>query len=134
MYPAPLNTSRGLIKTILLSLLTFGIYSIVLYSGMSTDINIIATRYDGRKTMHYCLLLFLMAPLTCGIAAFIWCHRLCDRMGNELRRRGIAYQFGAGSFWGWNILGSVIGIGPFIFLHKLCKAMNLLCADYNMRG
>ena len=134
MYPAPLNTSRGLIKTILLSLLTFGIYSIVLYSGMSTDINIIATRYDGRKTMHYCLLLFLVAPLTCGIAAFIWCHRLCDRMGNELRRRGIAYRFGAGSFWGWNILGSVIGIGPFIFLHKLCKAMNLLCADYNMRG
>ena len=26
------------------------------------------------------------------------------------------------------------GLGPLIYLHKLCKAMNLLCADYNARG
>ena len=129
-----LQTNRGMLKTILLSILTFGIYSIVVYSGISSDINTIASRYDGRKTMHYCLLLFLVMPITGGIAAFIWSHRLCARMGNELRRRGIAYSFGAGSFWGWNILGSAFGIGPFIFLHKLCKAMNLLCADYNARG
>ena len=134
MQPAPLNTNRGMVKTILLSLFTFGIYGIVVYSGISTDINIIATRYDGKKTMHYCLLLFLVAPITCGIAAFVWCHRLCARMGDELRRRGIAYDFGAGTFWGWNILGSLIVVGPFIFLHKLCKVMNFLCADYNARG
>ena len=129
-----LQTNRGMLKTILLSLLTFGIYSIVVYSGISSDINTIASRYDGKKTMHYCLLFFLVIPITGGIAAFIWSHRLCKRMGNELCRRGIAYSFGAGSFWGWNILGSLIGVGPFIFLHKLCKAMNLLCADYNARG
>lgn len=134
MHPAPLKTNRGMVKTILLSLFTFGIYGIVFYSTLSTDINIIATRYDGRKTMHYCLLLFVIAPITCGIAAFVWIHRLCARMGDELRRRGIPYDFGAGSFWGWNVLGSLIVVGPFIFLHKLCKTMNLLCADYNARG
>ena len=47
---------------------------------------------------------------------------------------GIAYSFGAGTLWGWCALGSLIGVGPFIFLHKLCKSMNLLCADYNARG
>ena len=134
MHPAPLKTNRGMVKTILLSLFTFGIYGIVFYSTLSTDINIIATRYDGRKTMHYCLLLFVIAPITCGIPALVWIHRLCARMGDELRRRGIPYDFGAGSFWGWNVLGSLIVVGPFIFLHKLCKAMNLLCADYNARG
>lgn len=134
MNTAPLKTNRGMLKLILLSLFTFGIYSIVFYSGISTDINIIAHRYDGKKTMHFCLLFFLIMPITGGIAGFIWSHRLCSRMGNELRRRGIAYHFDAGSFWGWNILGSLIGIGPFIFLHKLCKAMNLLSADYNVRG
>jgi len=129
-----MKTNRGMIKTILLSIITFGIYGIVFYSNISTDINIIATRYDGKKTMHYCLLFFLVAPITCGIAAIVWSHRICARIGNELRRRGIAYSFGAGSFWGWNIFGSLIGVGPFIFLHKLCKSMNLLCADYNARG
>ncbi len=39
--------------------ITFGNYGIVFYSNISTDINIIATRYDGKKTMHYCLLLFV---------------------------------------------------------------------------
>ena len=131
---AALKTNRGMIKAILLSIITFGIYGIVFYSNISTDINIIATRYDGKKTMHYCLLIFLVAPITLGIGAIVWGHRICARIGNELRRRGVAYSFGAGSYWGWGFFGSLIGVGPFIFLHKLCKAMNLLCADYNARG
>ena len=135
MTPArPLKTNRGMIKLLLLGLITFGIYPLVFYSNLSTDINIIATRYDGKKTMHFCLLLFIVAPLTLGIAAIVWSHRICARIGNELCRRGIAYRFGAGSFWGWNVLGCLIFVGPFIFLHKLCKAMNLLSADYNARG
>ena len=129
-----LKTNRGLLKTILLSIITFGIYGLVLYSGISSDINLIASRYDGKKTMHYCLLMFIVAPLTLGIGAIVWCHRISARIGNELSRRGISYAFGAGSFWGWNVLGSLIAVGPFIYLHKLCKAMNLLCADYNQKG
>ena len=130
-----LKTNRGLIKLLLLSFITFGIYAIVFYSNLSTDINLVATRYDGKKTMHFCLLFFIVGPLTLGIATIIWSHRICARIGNELARRGVAYSFGAGSFWGWNVLGSLLfGIGPFIFLHKLCKAMNLLCADFNARG
>ena len=131
---AQLNTKRGLLKFILLSIITFGIYSIVYYSSISSDINQIASRYDGKKTMHYCLLMFVVAPLTFGIAGIVWCHRISARIGNELSRRGISYSFGAGTFWGWNVLGALIGVGPFIYLHKLSKAMNLLCADYNVKG
>ncbi len=129
-----LKTNRGMVKAILLNLITLGIYSIVFYSGISSDINIIASRYDGRKTMHYCLLTFVVVPLTCGIAGLVWCHRISARIGNELSRRGIGYSFGAGSFWGWNVMGSLIGIGPFVYLHKLCKAMNLLSEHYNVNG
>ncbi len=137
VYTAPvghLKTNRGLLKTILLSLITFGIYPIVMYSGISTDINLVASRYDGKKTMHYCLLLFIVAPLTLGIGSLVWCHRISNRIGNELIRRGIGYSFGAGTFWGWNVLGALIGVGPLVYVHKLCKAMNLLCADYNQNG
>lgn len=131
---AQLNTKRGLLKFILLTIVTFGIYSIVYFSSISSDINQIASRYDGKKTMHFCLLTFLVAPITFGIAGIVWYHKISARIGNELSRRGISYSFGAGSFWGWNVLGSFIGVGPFIYLHKLSKAMNLLCADYNVKG
>ena len=129
-----LKTNRGLLKYILLSLITLGIYGLVVMSSISTDINTIASKYDGKKTMHYLLIYFIFSWLTFGIAPIVWLHRISARIGNELKRRGIAYSFGAGSFWGWGILGSFIVVGPFIYMHKLLKAMNLLSADYNARG
>ncbi len=129
-----LKTNRSLLKFILLSLITFGIYGIVVMSNVSSDINTIASRYDGKKTMHYCLVLFIFSWLTLGIVPLVWGHRLANRIGAELRRRGINYQFGAGTFWGWGILGTFIIVGPFIYSHKLLKSMNLLSADYNVNG
>ena len=129
-----LSTNYSLVKMIFLNLITFGIYSIVIDSRMGTDINTAAGRYDGKKTMHYCLLVFIITPITFGIGAIVWSHKISNRIGKELARRGINYSFGAGTFWGWNVLGALIGVGPFIYLHKLCKAMNLLCADFNEKG
>ena len=128
------KTNYSMIKTILLSIITFDIYALVVYSNMSTDINVIASKYDGKKTMHFCLIFFIFSWLTCGIAPIVWYHRLSARIGKELARRGIAYRFGAGSFWGWNVLGAFILVGPFVYLHKLCKAMNLLGEDYKVNG
>ena len=130
----PLKTNRGLLKYILLSIITFGIYPLVIMSCISSDINIIASRYDGKKTMHFCLLAFIFSWLTLGIAPIVWYHRISARIGKELARRGIAYSFGAGSFWGWNVLGAFIVVGPFIYLYKLLDAMNKLSADYNVKG
>lgn len=49
-YAAPnyqLPTQRGLLKMVVFGFLTFGIYPIVVYSLISTEINIVASRYDG---------------------------------------------------------------------------------------
>lgn len=130
-----LKTNKGLLKFILLSIITLGIYAIVFYSSISNDINVVASRYDGKKTMHYCLLYFLIGPITLGIAYIVWFHKISARIGNELNRRGISYSFGAGSYWLWNVLGSLLfGVGPFVYLHKLAKAVNLMNADYNEKG
>lgn len=129
-----LKTNRGLLKFVLLTIVTLGIYSIVFFSSVSEDVNAIAGRYDGKKTMHYCLLCFLVGPITCGIGALVWFHRISARIGAELTRRGLNYSFGAGTYWGWNVLGSLIVVGPFVYLYKLCSAMNQLAADYNARG
>lgn len=129
-----LKTNKGLVKYILLGLITFGIYPLVVMSSVSTDINIIASRYDGRKTMHYCLLWFIIAPITLGIGSLVWHHRISERIKSELVRRNIAYNFSATTYWLWGIVGSLIVIGPFVFMHKMFKAMNLLAADYNLNG
>ena len=129
-----LKTNKGLIKTILLSIITFGIYPLVVMSSVSESINIVASRYDGKKTMHFCLLAFIVAPITLGIAGLVWYHRVSNRIGNELARRGVAYNFSAADFWLWGIIGSIIFIGPLVYLHKLFRATNLLCANYNING
>ena len=129
-----LRTNRGLVKYILLSIITFGIYGIVVMSHISEEINTVAGKYDGKHTMHYCLILFIFSWLTLGICPIVWEHKLCNRMGNELSRRNIGYSFNAGTFWLWGVLGSLIIVGPFVFVHKFFKSMNLLAADYNARG
>ena len=129
-----LRTNRSMVKFYLLSFVTLGIYGLVLMSHVSVEINHIASQHDGRRTMHYCLMLFLLSWLTLGIYPLIWYRNLCSRIGDELYRRNINYKFGVGCYWGWNIFGSLIIVGPFIFCHKFLKAMNKLCDDYNING
>lgn len=129
-----LRTNRSMLAYIFLSLITLGIYGLVVMSHISTEINHIATKHDGRNTVHYCLMVFLLSWLTLGIYPLIWYSQICSRMGNELVRRGIPYNFGAGHFWGWYIIGSLILIGPLVFYHNFFTAMNKLCEDYNKRG
>ena len=132
---AQLKTNRGMLKFILLTAITLGIYGIVCMTKSTNDVNTICSRYDNKKSMHYCLLTFIVAPITCGIAGLVWNNNICARMGNELNRRGCSYQFGAGTFWGWGFFGSLLfGVGPLVFMHKFFKALNILAADYNVKG
>ena len=128
-----LPTGRGLGKMFWLGLLTFGIYPMVIMSRIPEEMNMVASRYDGQRTQQYYWMLVLTS-LTFGIYPIIWTHNLCNRMGNELRRRNIMYQFDASTFWLWNVLGSLILVGPFIYTHKMMKAMNLINLNYNEKG
>ncbi|MBR5939111.1 DUF4234 domain-containing protein [Candidatus Saccharibacteria bacterium] len=129
-----LRTNRGLLKYLVFSLLTLGIYGIVVMSRISTEINIIASKHDYRNTTHYCLMVFLLSWLTLGIYPLIWWSNISSRIGYELESRNLPYKFGAGHFWGWDFFGSLIIVGPFIFMHQFFKAMNILCTHYNKCG
>ncbi len=134
MYTAQLKTDRAMWKVILFNIITCGIYSIIFYSSLGTDINTIARRRDGKETMHYCLVLFLLGPITCNIFTLVWFHGISQRIGDEARARGIYTDFGSSTYWLWGILGSLILVGPFIYTHKLCTTMNQLCETYNRTG
>lgn len=130
-----LDENRGFWKYFLLSIVTLGVYSIIVWTRMVKDVNTIATPYDNRHTKHYCLMFFLLSWVTLGIYSLVWHSNLASRVKNELFRRGIDYKFGVGTFWGWGFFGRLLlGIGPLIYVAKLIKSMNLLCHDYNLKG
>ena len=157
-----LDENRSVLKLILLSIVTLGIYLIIFFYYVGDDVNIIAGRYDRKTTMNYFLLAVppLVVPpllLLTGvvpemtmvlpfpnaviivfsfgvpfvIAMFVWMHRVSNRIGVELKRRGLGYEFSARHYWLWFALGSLIIVGPFVYIHKLCKAMNMLAEDYH---
>lgn len=159
-----LPTRRGLGKMIIFSILTLGIYPFVIWSRLVTEINITASRYDGKRTLSFFGMLML-SSITLGILPIVWTHRLCTRIGDELQRRGLDFGFGARDFWLWCMLLSflcgvcsgaasalfaafenywILGVllvlallcivGPLVFLHKLLKSVNLINDDFNRNG
>ncbi len=128
-----LKTNRTLLRVLLLSLVTFGIYGIVANTKLSKDLNRIASGRDGRKTMNFCLAL-LLGAVTAEVVMLVWFHKISNRIGKELEARGISYPISASTFWGWFCLGSLLfGVGPFVYLHKFYQSMSLLAADYNAK-
>jgi uncharacterized membrane protein len=130
-YKAPkLKTDRSMWKLILLNVLTLGIYSIIFFIPFSFDLDKIAPKSDRSKTMNY-LAAFVLSMFTFSIVLLVWHYHIAGRVNEALAKRKISYEFGTDSFWTWYFFGSLILIGPFVYFHKLCKAMNLLCAHYN---
>ena len=128
---APLRTERSFAAYFFLNIITFGIYALVQVTHISEEINLIASKHDGKHTMNFLWMFFIFNWLTCGIATLVWYHRISNRIGDELRRRGVQSDFSADTFWLWYILGSLIWIGPFVYVYKRINAMNQLNALYN---
>jgi len=64
----------------------------------------------------------------------VWEHNISGRIGNEINRRDLDYKISSADYWLWCILGAFIIVGPFIYIHKKCTAMNKLATDYNVNG
>ena len=130
-YQAPkLSTDRNMWKLMLLNILTLGLYSIVFFISFSFDIDKAAPKRDGSRTMNF-LFAYILSLFTFSIVIDVWHYHIAQRVEEGLSERKINYDFGTKDFWGWFFFGSFILVGPFVYFHKLCKAMNLLCEDYN---
>ena len=130
-YVAPkLKTNRSVWKFILFSILTLGFYEIIFFIPLSFDLDKVSPSRDRSKTMNY-LTAWILSLFTFKIVIHIWNYMFVSRVADALSERGIDYKFGTSDFWIWLLLGSFIIVGPFVYVHKLCKAMNLLCESYN---
>ncbi len=128
--PRKLEEKRNFWKWLILSLLTLGVYDIIFFMSFSFDVDKLASRHDGKKTLNYAFV-FLLSLFTFSIVKLCWLYEITGRISEELSRRGIEYEFSTSDFWIWQVVGSLYFVGPFIFHFKLIKAMNLLCTDYN---
>ena len=131
--PAKLTTDRSMWKLMLFNILTVGIYSIFFFLPFSFDIDKVAPNGDRSRTMNY-LFAYVLSLFTFSIVLDIWHYQIAERVEDALLVRNIDYEFGKRDFWLWFILGSFILVGPFVYFHKLCTAMNLLCRDYNEKS
>ncbi len=133
-YKAPkLETNRSMWKLMLLNILTLGVYSIIFFIPFSFDLDKIAPKSDHSKTMNF-LFAYIFSLFTFSIVIVIWHYHIAVRVEEALSERNIDCEFGTKDFWIWYFLGSFILVGPFVYFHKLCKAMNLLCEDYNEKA
>jgi len=125
-----LKDDRGLISYILLSLITFGIYSYYFIYTLARDVNT-ACQGDGEKTPGL-LPLILLSIVTCGIYSWIWYYKLGNRLAVNAPRYGLHFQEDGTTLLLWLILGSFLcGIGPFVAMHIMIKNTNGICNAYN---
>jgi hypothetical protein len=123
---------RSLLVTIILSIITFGIYWLFWIHKVAADMNTICAG-DGKKTRG--LIAYLVfGCITLGIYNLIWLFMLGDRLQDAAPRYGLAFKEGGGSLLLWTILGSFIVVGPFIALYIIIKNINALAEKYNAAG
>ena len=128
--PPKLQTNRNIWKFMILNILTLGIYGIVFFISLSFDLDKVDPKRERGKTMNY-LVAYILSMFTFAIVMDIWHYHIAGRVEEALERRNIDYNFNTSDFWKWFLFGSLIFVGPFIYFHKLCTAMNLLCQSYN---
>jgi hypothetical protein len=119
-------------KLMLFNVLTLGVYSVLFFIPFSFDLDLVAPKPDRSKTMNF-LFAYILSLFTFSIVVTVWHYHIAERVEEALAERGIEYDFGTSDFWGWGIIGGLFIVGTFVYYHKLCCAMNLLCEDYNKK-
>jgi len=122
-----------MIKVVLLTLITFGIYSFYFTYTMAQDMNEIGL-YDDEETPGL-LMYLLLSIVTCGLYPVWWEYKMCNRMQKLAPRYGMNFTENGTTYIVWRIIGILLcGIGPFVALHIMTKNINALSKAYNQYG
>lgn len=121
---------RSLLKLILLSFITFGIYDIWFWYKYGRDLNFLC-QGDGEETPNYVVAL-LLGIVTCGIYLWYWNYKVGGRLQRNAPRYGLYFTENGASIILWYLVGVFLcGIGPFVAMHIQIKNINALAIAYN---
>lgn len=123
-------TNRGLLKYILFSILTLGIYGFFFVYAMAQDMNTMCED-DDQKTGGL-IAFVLLNIITLGIYGIYWWYRIANRVCMNAPRYGITVAENGTSFLLWYLLGFLtLGIASLVGYHAVIKNVNSLAAAYN---
>ena len=124
--------NRGLCLTLLLSIVTFGIYGLYLLHSFAKEMNIAASNEDNKRTQGLVVLL-LLSFITFGIYGIVWEVMLINRRCMYLARHGKPEGLQASTYLltlfllGWLTLGIMYIV---VFYKGLCQ-QNAVNSTYN---
>lgn len=125
-----LDQNRSLLKYILLTVVTCGIYSWIFLYHLANDMNTMCEG-DGDTTPGL-VTLILLSLVTCGIYSVYWYYKLGNRLASNAPRYSLNFQENGTTILMWQLFGVLIcGIGPFIAWHIIIKNTNAMAAQYN---
>ncbi len=124
------QTNRSLLKYILFTIVTLGLYGFWFIYKLAQDINIIC-KEDGKNTAG--LLKFIVfTMITCGIYAWFWYYGVGNRLAENASRYNLTFSENGTTVLLWMLFGSMLcGIGIFVALHIIIKNTNALATAYN---
>lgn len=127
-----LPVNRSLLKFVLFSVITLGIYSLVFLHKLAADVNE-ACENDGSHTAGLGKYL-LLNIVTCGIYSYVWSFSLAERLADNAVRYGMTFREKGAAVLSWSTFGILLfGIGPLVALHMMIKNTNAICGAYNAR-
>lgn len=128
-----LDENRSLLKYMLLSFITCGIYGIYYMYRMTEDINEVCGD-DGEDSPNYIAVL-LLSLITCGIYQWYWIYKQANRMYNAAEHYGVRIDETGTTILLWMLLGSLLCFfGTFYSWYLMFRNLNKLTHEYNERN
>lgn len=122
---------RNALVFYLLTILTCGIYYIVVCCLMGRDINKICEG-DGKKQMHY-LLALLLGCVTLGIFTLIWFKKGMDRLCDNGYRYNVTVGHTGSEYIMWSVFGFLLaGVGGIVAMVYYIGDINQFADSYGV--
>lgn len=124
------DTNRSLIKYIIFTIITLGIYGLWFIYKLAQDLNTMCSA-DGKQTAGL-IKFILLTIITCGIYAWFWYYGVGNRLAENAPRYGLNFSENGTTVLLWMLFGAMLcGIGPFVAMHIIIKNTNALAAAFN---
>lgn len=121
---------RSIFTYIIFSILTLGIYSIVFWTKVSKEVNVLCEG-DGKTTKKY-FPAWLLNFVTLGIYGLVWKCKLADRLKDNAERYNLDFSEGGGLVLAYSTIGFVmLLLGPTVAKCVLIKNFNQIVKAYN---
>lgn len=112
------------IKYLLLSFVTFGIYSIVILYRFTKTVNVLCEG-DEKDSPNY-IVVYLLGLVTLGVYGLYWIYKQAQRLEDIAPKYNCAVPINAVSILLWDSFGNFIAVGQFVAWHHMFKNVNEL--------